>query len=95
GKFDNIPIVVSEYVRRDLDANGVYSGPGNNLTVMLLVYRDGFMFGDRRKVTLKTKEDIEVDQVISVATQRLDFQGLYVCATETLVGAGINVGPCR
>ncbi|MBA7646162.1 hypothetical protein ES703_53924 [subsurface metagenome] len=95
GKFDNIPIVVSEYVRRDLDANGVYSGPGNNLTIMLLVYRDGFMFGDRRKVTLKTKEDIEVDQVISVATQRLDFQGLYVCATETLVGAGINVGPCR
>ncbi|MBA7496401.1 hypothetical protein ES702_07009 [subsurface metagenome] len=95
GKFDNIPIVVSEYVRRDLDANGVYSGPGNNLTIMLLVYRDGFMFGDRRKVTLKTKEDIEVDQTISVATQRLDFQGLYLCATETLVGAGINVGPCR
>lgn len=94
GKFDNIPIVVSEYVRTDLDANGVYSGPGNDKTIFLLVYRDGFMFGDRRKVTLKTKEDIEVDQTISVATQRLDFQGLYECATETLVGAGINVGPC-
>ncbi|GAH22124.1 unnamed protein product, partial [marine sediment metagenome] len=53
-----------------------------------------FLFGDRRKVTLKTKEDIEVDQTIGVATQRLDFQGMYVCATETPVGVGYNVGPC-
>ena len=94
GKFDNIPIVVSEYVRTDMDANGVYSGPGNVRTILILVYRDGFMFGDRRRVTLKTKEDIEVDQTIGVATQRLDFQGMYVCATETPVGVGINVGPC-
>lgn len=95
GKFDNIPIVVSEYVRKDLNALGVYDGVTTNRTIFLLVYRDGYMFGDRRKVTLKTKEDIEVDQFISVATQRLDFQGLYDCATETPVGAGINVGPCR
>jgi len=94
GKFDNVPIVVSEYVRSDLDANGLYSGPGNTRTILILVYRNGFMFGDRRKVTLKTKEDIEVDQTIGVATQRLDFQGLYACATETPVGVGRNVGPC-
>ena len=94
GKFDNIPIVVSEYVRSDLNAVGVYDGAITNRTIFLLVYRDAFMFGDRRKVTLKTKEDIEVDQTISVATQRLDFEQLYDCSTETPVGAGINVGPC-
>lgn len=94
GKFDNVPIVVSEYVRADLDANGVYSGPGNTRTVLILVYRDAFMFGDRRKVTLKTKEEIETDQAIGVVTQRLDFQGLYNCTTETPVGVGRNVGPC-
>jgi len=60
----------------------------------LLVYKNAFMFGDRRKVTLKTKEDIEVDQVIGVATQRLDYQGLYNFSTEFPVGVGINVGPC-
>ena len=94
GKFDNVPIVVSEYVRQDLDATGVYSGAGNVRTVLILVYKKAFMFGDRRKVTLKSKEDIETDQAIGVATQRLDFEGLYVCATETPVGVGFNVGPC-
>ena len=94
GKFDNIPIIVSEYVRSDLDATGVYSGAGNSRTILILAYRDGFMFGDRRRVTLKTKEDIEVDQTIGVATQRLDFQGMYTCTTETPVGIGINVGQC-
>jgi len=94
GKFDNVPIVVSEYVRQDLDATGVYSAAGNVRTILLLVHRDAFMFGDRRRVTLKSKEDIETDQSIGVATQRLDFQGLYTCATETPVGTAINVGPC-
>ena len=94
GKFDNVPIVVSEYVRNDLDATGVYSGAGNTRTILMLVYRKAFMFGDRRKVTLKTKEEIETDQTIGVATQRLDFEGLYNCTTETPVGVGINVGPC-
>lgn len=94
GKFDAIPIIVSEYIREDLDANGVYSGAGNNRTIILLVYKSAFMFGDRRKVTLKTKEDIEVDQIIGVATQRLDYQGLFNFSTEFPVGAGINVGPC-
>ena len=94
GKFDAIPIIVSEYIREDLDATGVYSAAGNVRTIILLVYKNAFMFGDRRKVTLKTKEDIEVDQVIGVATQRLDYQGLYNFATEFPVGAGINVGPC-
>ena len=94
GKFDNIPIVVSEYVRQDLAPTGVYTVAGLVRTLLILAYRSGFMFGDRRKVTLKTKEDIETDQAIGVATQRLDFQGLYACATETPVGVGINVGPC-
>lgn len=94
GKFDNIPIVLSEYIRSDLAATGQYTVPGNTTTIILLVYRTAFMFGDRRRVTLKTKEDIEVDQTIGVVTQRLDFEGLYNCTTETPVGAGINIGPC-
>lgn len=93
-KFDGVPIIVSEYVRDDLDATGVYSGAGNVRTIIILVYKTAFLFGDRRRVTLKTKEDIETDQTIGVVTQRLDFEGLYNCTTEAPVGVGFNVGPC-
>lgn len=92
GKVDGIPIIVSDLIREDLDANGVYSGPGNSKTVVFCVYTPGLKYGDRRKVTIKTKEDIEVDQQILVATQRLDFKPVRtVSGTDPAVVIGYNI----
>lgn len=88
-KFDAIPIIVSEKCRDDLDNTGVYSAPGQILTQLLLVYRDAVLFGDRRNVTVKTDFDIERDQNILVATQRLAFSNVFA-STETFIGRGYN-----
>jgi len=90
-KLDNIPVIVSEYVREDLNASGVYDGTTTDRTIVLLVYRPGFIYGDRRKATLRTKEDIETDQTIVVSTQRLAFEDVHDASTETLVALGYNI----
>jgi len=88
-KIDNIPIIVSEKCRDDLNVSGVYDGMTETRTGMSLVYRDALLFGDRRAVTVKTDFDIERDQNILVATQRLAFNPVFA-STETFVAYGYN-----
>ncbi len=90
GKLDGSPIVVSEYVYENLNASGVYDGTTATKTIMLCVYTPAFIIGDRRKVTVKTAANIETDQQILVATQRLDFHPYYA-VTEKMVGLGYNL----
>ena len=90
-KLDNIPIIVSEYIREDLNASGVYDGVTMTKTIILLVRRDGFMYGDRRSVKVKSAEIIETDQTQIVVTQRLDFEAVYDTDTETIVGQAYNI----
>jgi len=89
-KFDGMPVIVSEYVRENLNATGVYDGTTTTKTIMLLVYRDALIIGDRRSFTVKTDEDIETDQTILVATQRMDFKPRLV-TTEKFIGLGYNL----
>ncbi|HAW49716.1 TPA: phage major capsid protein [bacterium] len=89
-RVDNIPVMVSEHVREDLNASGVRDGVTVNKTIIILVHRRSFMFGDRRLVTIKTAENIETDQTLLVVTQRLDFQALQP-TTDPLVGIGYNL----
>jgi N4-gp56 family major capsid protein len=73
GRFDGIPIIVSEYVREDLNANGVYDGTTTRYTMAILVNKNGFVYGDRNDATIETQRNI-VSQVIDiVASQRIAF----------------------
>jgi HK97 family phage major capsid protein len=90
GKIDGSPIIVSENVYENLNASGVYDGTTTTKTIMLLAYTPAFIIGDRRRVTVKTAADIETDQQILVATQRLDFHPFYA-TTETMVGLAYNI----
>lgn len=85
-KIDNIPIVVSEWSRDDLDADGLYT-LGGGFTQLLMVYKPAMLYGDRRNVTVKTDFDIERDQNILVATQRLAFNPVFA-STETFIARG-------
>ena len=87
GKYENIPIIVSEHMRSDLDGDGVSGGATsvNVDTAICLVNKDGFMLGDKRQFTLKSEENIDTDQVKLVATQRLAFNSVWGTG-ETTVG---------
>lgn len=92
GMLDGIPIIVSEYVSDTLDLNGLNAGTSSK-TEVILVRRDLFWFGDRREVTLKSRDIIETDQTALVALQRLDFKPLFPSSNSAnkLVSIGVNV----
>ncbi len=73
-KFDGIPVIVSEYVREDLNASGVYDGTTTTNTVIYLVNKNAWVYGVRRKVTVEA-EKIAKDQATHVvATIRVAFR---------------------
>lgn len=90
-KFDNIPIIVSEFVGENLNALGVYDGVTTSKTMVMLLHRDSWLFGDRRKITVKTKDMPEDDNHLLVCHQRLDFKPLYNTATEYTVAIGYGM----
>jgi len=92
-KLDGIPVVVSEFIREDVNASGVYDGVTTSKTVLPLVYRPAFLYGDRRSITLRVSQELymESDQDVAVATQRLDFQPVQDAVAEPVVGLGYNI----
>ena len=75
GRIDGIPIIVSEHVREDVNASGVYDGSTTNLSTIVLV-RDAagsWLFGDRRAVMVETDRDIINQKDILVASEKLTF----------------------
>jgi HK97 family phage major capsid protein len=93
GKFDGIPIVVSEFIRENLNADGVYDGVTTTKTVLPLVYRPAFLYGDRRSITVKVSQELymETDQDVAIATQRLDFKPVQDATAEPIVALGYNI----
>lgn len=92
GKYEGIPIIVSEYVRQDLNSSGVSGGASSGYvdTQIILVHRPSFMIGDRRKVTMKVAEKIETDQQILVVTTREDFKNMRA-TSETVAATLYNI----
>ena len=75
--FRGIPIVVSEFVREDLNASGVHDGVTTNLTVAHLANIRRFYLGRRRPIRVKVQQDgrAEYDRWQLVSYQRVDFKG--------------------
>jgi hypothetical protein len=75
--FRGIPIVVSEFVRENLNASGVYDGTTTNRTVVHLANMRRFYVGMRRPIRVKVQQDArsEYDRWQLVSYQRLDFKG--------------------
>lgn len=92
GKFDNVPIIVSEFVAENLNTLGVYDGVTTTKTMIALVYTPAWLFGDRRSITVKTKDQPEDDNHLLVCHQRLDFKPLYDTSSEYIIALGYNLG---
>ncbi|RJP72848.1 MAG: phage major capsid protein [Candidatus Abyssobacteria bacterium SURF_17] len=93
-KLDGIPVIVSEFVREDLNVDGVYDGITTTKTILPLVYRPGLLYGDRRTIKLRVSHELymETEQIVAIAMQRLDFRPLEDTSSRPIVGLGINIG---
>lgn len=91
-KFDGIPIVVSEFMRQDLNASGVYDGSTTDNTALLLVYRPSFIAADFGVPKSETDRDIETQQTKVVTSHRMDFERVHTPGTgEQNIGYGYNI----
>lgn len=93
GKVDGVPLIVSEYVRGDVNATGVYDGTTTNRTMALTVHRKGFVLGDRRGVEVQVLRELyaEYDQDAVIVTTRKAFTPRFPTATEKIVAQHYNV----
>lgn len=92
GSLDGSPIVVSEYVRQDLNATGVYDGVTTNRTLALTVNRRGYLMGSRRGITVDVYRELyaESDQDAVIASLRRAFTGRFP-TTEGTVALHYNL----
>jgi len=94
--IDGVPIFISEWIRDDLDENGVNSAtPANNThTVIHLINRSRFMWGVRRPIRVRAVTDMTPpgDRWLVASWWRGDFKGHVQNATEVSSVLGIQVG---
>lgn len=92
--FRGIPIMISEYVREDVDDNGVNSAtPANNIKGLVhLTHARRFWVGMRRPIRVRVQMDLpDQDRWLLASYSRIDFKGLPQSATEVSAALGINV----
>lgn len=93
GVVDGVPLIVSEYVRTNLNASGVYDGATTTETYAVTVHRRGFINGVRRNLTMQWLREnyAEYDQDALVVTHRRGFAARFPVATETPLCVIYNV----
>jgi len=85
-------LIVSEFVRADLNTSGVYQA-GQTNTEFIIANKQGFAYGSRKMLTLKRDEIISTDQTEVVATIRMDFEKLFATTTPVCwVGYDVTAG---
>lgn len=94
GSVDGIPVLVSGQVREDLNASGIYDSVTTTKTALYLVYRPGWVIGERRaaaSVRLLNELYAESDQVCLLTKERVTFAPTYPTASNKTIGLGYNI----
>jgi hypothetical protein len=94
GVLDGIPVIVSEWARSGLNASGVYDGVTTTKGSLLLVYRNGYVFGERRTATVQVLRELyaESDQDAVITKERVAFSPTHPIASNPTVTIGYNIG---
>jgi len=85
----NSPVILSEFIREDLDANGIYNVAGT-YTELILVNRKGFIKGARRALTVETWQDVKAQTKDLVASTRKAFVDSLDAANNPIVAIGLK-----
>lgn len=91
-KLDGSPVIVSEWVRDDLNSSGVYASGGDK-TVAYLVNRKGFVTGVRREanIQLLVEKYAEFDQDALKVRERVTFAPVYALNSNKTLMLGQNI----
>lgn len=90
GRIDGVPILVSGYIREDLNASGDFDGTTKTFTGIQLVNPSGFVIGRRRAPLMESFHDVIAGSDELVVSMREDFQKRYP-TTEALSMWGHNI----
>ena len=92
-RVDGVSVIVSEYVRLDENASGVFDNVTTNRSEAVTVYKPGFIRGNRRGLTLQKLVEIyaESDQDAILVTLRQAFSARFPTATEKVVSRTYNL----
>lgn len=91
GTILGMKIVVSQYLRDDLNASGVFDNVTKTYTGLLLVNKSRFFVGQRRPIVVKAQADLpSQDRFLLASYQRKCFVGLPQGADEKSVVYGIK-----
>jgi hypothetical protein len=88
GKLFGMPIIVSEYIPTNLDANGDVAEDGDK-TAVLLVNTNYFMVADRGNIGVETERKAVSSTTLYVGYRDFDFK--KVAVNSTPVSAIVNV----
>lgn len=90
--YQGIPVIVSEFVRNDLNASGVEDGVTQDNTVVHLVNHRRFTIGRRRGIRLKVMMDLpDQDRWKMASYQRLDFQPTNAAEAASILGVDVTI----
>lgn len=91
GTILGMKIVVSQYLRDDLNASGVYDGTTTIYTGVLLVNKSRFFVGQRAPIYVKAQADLPgLDRFLLASYQRKTFVGMAQSASERSVVYGLK-----
>ncbi|HCS49762.1 MAG TPA: hypothetical protein DIW61_16570 [Candidatus Aminicenantes bacterium] len=90
GRLYGSPVIVSEKIRENLNATGVYDGVTTDNTLLFAVNKRAWILGNDGGWKLTVDFDNDVDQYILNVRFRKDFICIYP-ATDTCVAIGYNV----
>ncbi len=96
GKYEGSPIIVSEYMREDLNNTGVNGSSGNTFASLLLVNRKRWFCGLRRAIQVRVEDyRTQYDVTDMVSFSRRAFQGVLAAdgsnPTESSVALLFNI----
>lgn len=90
-RADGVPVIVSEYVRQDLNATGVFDNTTKTKTVALTAHRKSFFRGTRRQLQVEYLRELysESDQDAVKISTRQALEKRY--GTDKTVAVSYNV----
>lgn len=90
-----VPIIVSEHIRENLNASGVYDGITTTKTYNLCVNRNEWVMGQRMALDVQVDDSIyrETYQRVAVGFMREDFQNVGDASSNDDTAIGYNVTP--
>lgn len=93
GQVFGRPIIVSQYIREDLNASGIYDNVTKTKTVVLHVNRRGFKGGERRSLRIQRGDELKMEtgQITLVSSWRGAWAPVNYAGQQLYVSLGKNL----